>query len=108
MVDESVIREAARRLAAAAPSARVVLFGSHVRGDAGPDSDLDFLIVEPDVADAGEEAVRLRRALRGLRVPADVIVVSERYAEDWRHVRGGVVHAALEQGRVLARAGRVA
>lgn len=48
------------------------------------------------------EAVRLMRVLRDLRVPADVIVVSERYADDWRDVRGTLVHAALSQGRVLA------
>jgi len=40
MVDEAVILEAGRRLAAATPHARVILFGSHARGDAGPHSDL--------------------------------------------------------------------
>jgi len=44
----------------------------------------------------------LRRALRGLGVFADVLVVSEREAEDWRDVRGSLVHAALSEGRVLA------
>jgi len=38
---------------------------------------------------------------RARRVPTDVIVVSERYAEDWRGVRGTLVHAALSQGRLL-------
>ena len=54
------------------------------------------------VSGDGGEAVRLMRVLRDLRVTADVIVVSERYAEDWRDVRGTLVHAALSQGRVLA------
>jgi uncharacterized protein len=102
MIDERVIAEAARRLAAAAPGARVILFGSHARGEAALHSDLDFLVVEPEVVDDGGEAVRLMRVLRDLRVPADVIVVSERYAEDWRDVRGTLVHAALSEGRVLA------
>jgi len=101
VVDEATIREAGRRLHAAAPSARVIRFGSHARGDAGSASDLDFLVVEPEVDDEGEEAVRLRRAIRGLRVPADVIVVSASYAEDWREVPGSLVHAALAEGRVL-------
>lgn len=101
MIDETVIREAARRLAAAAPQARVVLFGSHARGEATADSDLDFLVVEPE-EDDGSEAVRLMRVLRDLRVPVEVIVVSERYAEEWREVRGSFVHAALSEGRVLS------
>jgi predicted nucleotidyltransferase len=84
-----------------APGAQVILFGSHARGQAAPHSDLDFLVVEPEVDDAGAEAVRLMRVLRDLRAPPDVIVVSERYAEDWCDVRGTVVHAALSQGRLL-------
>lgn len=100
-VDESVIAEAGRSLAAAAPDAQVILFGSHARREAGAHSDLDFLVVEPEVSDEAEEAVRLHRELRDLRVPADVIVVSREYADRWRGVRGGLVHAALSQGRVL-------
>jgi predicted nucleotidyltransferase len=102
VIDDAVIREAGRRLAAAASSpARVVLFGSHARGVAGPHSDLDFLVVEPDVDDEFEEAVRLRRSLYGLGVPADVVVVSRERADAWRHVTGTFLHAALKEGRVL-------
>lgn len=102
LVDETVIAEAGRRLAAAAPDSQVILFGSHARGEASPHSDIDFLVVEPDVTNEAEEAVRLHRTLRDLRVPADVIVVSREYVERWREVRGGLVHAALSHGRVLA------
>ena len=102
VVDENLIAEAARRLAAAAPEAQVILFGSHARGDARPGSDVDFLVVEPEVAYEAKESVRLHRTLRDLRVPADVIVVSRDYAERWKEVPGGLVHAALSQGRVLA------
>jgi uncharacterized protein len=101
-IDETLIAEAGRRLAAAAPDSQVILFGSHARGDAGLHSDVDFLVVEPEVDNEAKESVRLHRTLRDLRVSADVIVVSREYAERWREVRGGVVHAALSQGRVLA------
>lgn len=102
VVDETLIAEAGRRLAAAAPDSQVILFGSHARGEAGRHSDVDFLVVEPEVTNEAEESVRLHRTLRDLRVPADVIVVSREYADRWREVRGGLVHAALSQGRVLA------
>jgi predicted nucleotidyltransferase len=101
-VDDTLIAEAGRRLAAAAPDAQVILFGSHARGEAGPHSDVDFLVVEPEVANEAEESVRLHRTLRDLRMPADVIVVSRDYADRWREVRGCLVHVALSQGRVLA------
>lgn len=102
MFSEAVIEEAAKRLASAAPGAKVILFGSHARGDAGPGSDLDFLVVESEVEDAVAESVRLRRTLRGLGVFADVIVISDRDAEEWRDVRGSLIHAAFADGRAIA------
>jgi predicted nucleotidyltransferase len=102
VIDEAVIREAGKRLQDAAPSAQVILFGSCARADAGQYSDLDFLVVEPDVENAADESVRLMRVLRDLRVPVDVIVVTKGYADEWRNVHGTLVHAAMAEGRVLA------
>lgn len=102
MFDESLISEAAKRLTAAAPGAQVILFGSHARGEAGPRSDLDFLVVEPVVEDPAAESVRLRRTLRGLGLFADIVVVSESQAAKWRDVPGSLIHSALSEGRSLA------
>ena len=74
---------------------------SRARGDAGPDSDFDFLVVERNPQDRHAEMVRLGRALRPLGMPFDVVVVSERYVDDWEGVEGSMVHAALTEGRVL-------
>jgi predicted nucleotidyltransferase len=101
MIDEALIDEAARRLRKAAPAAQVILFGSSARGDDGRHSDLDFLVVQPEVENAAEESVRLRHALRDLLVPMDIVVVSEGDVAKWRDVRGSLVHAALADGRVL-------
>jgi uncharacterized protein len=100
--DEAVIEEAGRRLSEAAPQAQVILFGSHARDEAGPRSDLDFLVIEPSVEDVVEESYRLRQALRGMLVAADIIVVSEAEAKAWGNVHGTVIHAALSEGRLLA------
>jgi len=103
MFDEAVIADAGRRiLDAAPPGTKVILFGSHARGNAGPHSDLDFLVIEPEVEDWGRESVRLHRTLRGLGVFADIVVVSENSVREWRDVYGTVIHAALGEGRELA------
>ena len=104
MIDPDLIDEAARRIADAAPGARVILFGSHARGEAGPDSDVDLLVVEPRVDDRNGEIVRLQRVLAPLRLPADVIVVSEAHVEEWGDVASTMLHDALREGRVLAQA----
>lgn len=96
------IERAGRVLAdAAGPAAKVILFGSHARGDAQAQSDLDFLVIEPDVPSRVREMARLRRALPPLGVPIDVIVVSELHAEEWGEVEGTLLHAALTEGRLL-------
>jgi uncharacterized protein len=81
-MDSIKIEKAVGLLLEAAPAgSTVILFGSHARGDARPDSDLDFLVIEPDVTAYREEMVRLRDALRPLRVPADVLVTTREIFE---------------------------
>jgi predicted nucleotidyltransferase len=103
MTTAEIVEQAGRLLAEAAPSqSKVILFGSHSRGDARTDSDFDFLVVEPSVAGKAKEMVRLREALDPLRVAADVVVVTHDYAEEWGDVPGTMLHDALTEGRVLA------
>jgi predicted nucleotidyltransferase len=104
VIAADLIDEAARRIVAAAPGARVILFGSHARGEAGPDSDVDLLVVEPRVTDRFAEIVRLQRLLAPLRLPADVIVVSEDQVEEWGDVQSTMLHDALREGRIVAQA----
>jgi len=102
MTDETLIKEAGRRLAAAAPDADIILFGSRARGEARSDSDLDLLVIEPDFARRGEEYGRLRRELRGLDVAIDLVVYRKHEADKWRGVPGTFLHRALGEGRVLS------
>jgi predicted nucleotidyltransferase len=101
MTDETLIAEATRRLSEAAPDARVILFGSRARGEAREGSDLDLLVIEPDLESRRAEFVRLREALGDLGVPIDLVIVSADYAERRAEVRGSMVAEALERGRVL-------
>lgn len=67
----------------AAHPERIILFGSHARGDAREDSDLDFLVVEAQMEDRARERVRLRCALRPLRIPVDALVHSTEDVACW-------------------------
>ena len=102
MTDETLIAEAGRRLAEAAPEARVILFGSHARGEAKPGSDLDLLVIEPQLKGRRAESVRLREALGAIGVPVDLIVDGVEHVADWGGVKGTMVNEALREGRVLA------
>lgn len=105
MVSRNLIDQAGRLLAeTAGAESRVILFGSHARGEAGVDSDVDFLVIEPAVENRLKEWERLRRALRDFPAPVDIVVLDEKRAERRAKVPGTMVYHALRDGRVLAHA----
>lgn len=104
MSEEALIKEAGRRLSAAAPDASIILFGSRAWGGSRQDSDLDVLVIEPDFARRGEEYGRLRKELRGLGVAIDLVIYRRHEAEERCGVPGSLLHRALREGRVLSQA----
>lgn len=103
MVSRDLINRAAKLLAeAAGAESTVILFGSHARGEARADSDVDFLVIERVVKNRLEEWERLRRALKDFPTPVDIVVLDEERAERRAKVPGTMVHHALRDGQVLA------
>jgi predicted nucleotidyltransferase len=88
-------------LVAAAAPIRIILFGSSARGNAGPDSDIDLLVVEKTVRKRRMEMVRLREVLRPLNVPVDIIVISERTYSEWWDTPGTVIYEAAREGKII-------
>ncbi|MCK4397864.1 MAG: nucleotidyltransferase domain-containing protein [Methanophagales archaeon] len=101
MIAEAAIREAVQLLKKAANPVKIILFGSYATGKADENSDLDFLVVEKELKARRMEMVRLRRILSPLRIPIDIIVVSERVFNDWADTPGTVIYEATLEGRVL-------
>ncbi|HTZ87192.1 MAG TPA: nucleotidyltransferase domain-containing protein [Solirubrobacteraceae bacterium] len=101
-VEEMIERASRALIGAASAPAKVILFGSHARGDADEGSDFDFLVIEREVEDRLAEAVRLRDALRGFGAPVDVIVMDEALVQRRAKVKGTMVDRALREGRVVA------
>ena len=95
------VRNALRILIEVAQPERVILFGSHARGQATAQSDIDLLVIERHVEDRAREMVRLRRALRPLRIPVDLLVYSTEDVARWGHQPGSALYAALHEGQVI-------
>ena len=96
------LAEIVRRLVDAYQPERIYLFGSVARGDVGPDSDYDLLVIVPDEATAVRQGSDLAyRALRGTAVAADVLVWPRSRFERRKHVVASLPATVLREGRLL-------
>lgn len=100
-LSDQTVAAAVRALAEGAHPRKILLFGSYARGDATADSDLDLLVIEDEVTDRAREMVRLRRLLRPLRIPADVLVYSADEVQSWGGQPGTALYWALREGKVV-------
>ena len=93
----------ADRIVERCDASRIVLYGSVARGDDGPDSDIDLLVVMPIVGRRHDTSGRVLNELRDLPVPVDITVVDPAHLNEEASVPG-VVRAAMREGRILAAA----
>ena len=101
-VDDPALAEAVRRLVAAYRPERIYLFGSVARGDPGPDSDYDLLVVVPDDAPQERRTSRLAyQALHGTGTAADILVCTRSYFEDRRSLNASLPGTVLREGLLL-------
>ena len=99
---DPALAEVVRRLVEAYQPEHIYLFGSVARGDAGPDSDYDLLVVVQD--DASPERRRSRLAyevLRGTGTAADVLVCTRSYFDQRRSLKASLPGTVLREGRAL-------
>jgi hypothetical protein len=98
------LAEIVRRLADAYHPLAIYLFGSKARGDAGPDSDYDLLLVVPD--DAPAERRRSRLAYEtlwrfGTTGAVDALVCTQSYFDARRHLKASLPGTVLREGKLL-------
>jgi predicted nucleotidyltransferase len=97
---ERAIQEMVRRIVEGFDPEKIILFGSQARGDAGPDSDVDLLVVMPTDSKR-DTAVSIGVALHAMGISKDVIVVTPDEFERRKNIVGTVAYPAHHEGRIL-------
>jgi HEPN domain-containing protein/predicted nucleotidyltransferase len=101
MADLDLLPAMTERLVRRFAPLQIILFGSQARGDAGTWSDVDLLVVLPEVADTWRTARDMRDELQDLHVPMDITVTSPDEIRRRGNLVGTVLRPALREGRVL-------
>jgi predicted nucleotidyltransferase len=99
--DAYLLEELVRRIVEAVHPLRIILFGSAARGEMGPDSDLDVLVVMQDGTHRRETAQLIRRHLMGFGFAKDIAVVTESDIEKYGSNPYMLIKPALDEGREL-------
>ena len=100
--EDPVLDEVVRRLVEVYHPMRIYLFGSAARGDAGPDSDYDIMVIVPDDAPVDLRNSKLgHQALGGLGIAKDILVRSRRRFEEQLHLKASLPTIVLDEGKLL-------
>ena len=100
MIEQAVIDGIVERVVEIAQPQKVILFGSAARGDMGPRSDIDLLIIK-DGARAGDLMNLIYSHISGSGVPVDIIVASTATIERYKNSHALVYKPALREGKVM-------
>ncbi|MGD0090213.1 MAG: nucleotidyltransferase domain-containing protein [Planctomycetota bacterium] len=80
---------------------KIILFGSQARGTAGPDSDVDLLVVMSVEGSKFEKSIQIGLALNTFRIPLDIVVRTPQDLERRWWIPGTIERPALLEGKVL-------
>ncbi len=100
-VTDQLLIEVVRRILTIGSPLKILLFGSHAKGTARSDSDLDLLIIEESDLPRYQRSGRYRRALCGVFPAKDVVVWTPQEVEEWKTVPNAFISTVLAEGKLL-------
>ena len=99
-IAQKTLDDIIRRIVEVAHPEKIILFGSAARGEMGPNSDVDLLIIK-EGADALDLMAQIYRNLHGVGAAVDAIVVTPEDVERFKDSHALVIKPALREGKVV-------
>lgn len=101
MISDEILFEVRQRLVDGFAPNRIILFGSQARGTADDRSDVDILVICSFQGKRRHLMLEMDRALRGLRLARDIMILTPEEFERDRHIPGTIARPAWKEGKVL-------
>jgi len=99
VLSEETLQEIIRRIVKVAQPEEIILFGSAARGEMGPHSDVDLLVVKRGKFHQGRLTGQIYMNLHGVGQAVDVILVTPEQVERYRKTHFLIIAPALREGR---------
>jgi predicted nucleotidyltransferase len=100
-LSEATLQDIIRRIVDVAQPERIILFGSAARGEMGPHSDVDVLVVKRGDYNPSQVVGDIYMSLYGVRQAVDVLVVTPEQLEQYRDRHCLVIAPALREGKEM-------
>ena len=98
---KDIIAEMVRRLVDHSAPEKIILYGSHARGEASRQSDVDLLVLLSDLDNPRSLVSELYDAVNGCGLPKDIVVSTVAQYERYKDVPNTIYWPAAHEGRVV-------
>lgn len=101
MITQEQINVVVERIIENIKPEKVILFGSYAYGQPDENSDLDILIVKNTDIPASKRGMEVRKFLRGMKIPIDVIIYTQKEIDEWKDTKAAFINHIFNNGKVL-------
>ena len=100
-ITEELIREIKERIVSAVHPEKIIIFGSYAYGKPTKDSDLDLLVIMPSDEPMHSRVTRIRKLVRDINIPKDIIVYTPQEVEKWKDASVAFITTIMRTGKVI-------
>lgn len=100
-INEELIQEIKNRIVSAVHPEKIILFGSYAYGTPTKDSDLDLLVILPTEEPMHSRVTRIRKLVRDINIPKDIIVYTPQEVEKWKDASAAFITSIIKKGKVI-------
>ena len=100
-IPKNKIEAAVRRIVENNNPQKIILFGSYATNNFNEHSDLDLLIIKETNLPSHKRGREIRKNLRGLKIPIDIVVYTPEEIKEWKEERHSFISKILKEGKII-------
>lgn len=100
-ITDNIIHEIKSRIINVFHPEKRILFGSCAYGTPTKDSDMDLLVIMPSDEQMHKRVLQIRKLLRDIRTPKDIIVYTPEEVEKWKNASAAFITSIMKEDRVI-------